>query len=253
MTMSEELTALHVSATRLHRIVGGFGPEQVRQSAYPSEWSVADVLSHLGSGAVIMRRNFEDALAGNEADGSFNQSVWDGWNAKTPEDQAAEALVADAALLAALDDSSEEQRRGFSFTVGPMTLDFDHFVGLRLNEHVVHTWDVEVVVDPAAVLPDEAAPVIIDGVGVIAGLVGRPTGTDTTVQVSTTGPERHLAVVLTADSVQLVTSPPGSDPDLTLATEAFIRLVYGRLDPDHAPPGIEGPSLDLLRQVFPGF
>jgi hypothetical protein len=118
---------------------------------------------------------------------------------------------------------------------------------------VVHTWDIEVTVDPATVLPEEAAAVMIDGVGIIAGLVGRPTGADTTVQVSTTGPERHLAVVLTVDSVQLVPSQPEPDPDLTLPTEAFIRLIYGRLDPDHAPPGIEGPSLDLLRLVFPGF
>ncbi len=30
-------------------------------------------------------------------------------------------------------------------------------------------------------------------------------------------------------------------------------LVYGRLDPDHTPAGIEGPVLDELRVMFPGF
>jgi hypothetical protein len=41
--------------------------------------------------------------------------------------------------------------------------------------------------------------------------------------------------------------------DLALPAEAFIRLVYGRLDPDHTPTfrGDAG-ALDRLRAVFPG-
>jgi hypothetical protein len=39
-----------------------------------------------------------------------------------------------------------------------------------------------------------------------------------------------------------------------MPAEAFIRLVYGRLDPDHAPTGVTGDegTLNLLRNVFPG-
>jgi uncharacterized protein (TIGR03083 family) len=251
--MSEELSALHTSAARLSRIVRELGPDRVRQSAYPTEWTVADVLSHIGSGAVIMRRSLEDTLSAREPDGSFNQAVWDEWNAKSPGDQADGALVADAALVAALDAVGEDQRRNFTVAMGPMSLDFDSFVGLRLSEHVLHTWDIEVVVDPDAVLADDAASVLIDRVGMIAGMVGRTPGSDATVPVDTTGPERHLAVVFTPDSVQLVPSAPGSDPDLILPAEAFVRLIYGRLDPDHTPPGIDGPPLDQLRRAFPGF
>lgn len=40
--------------------------------------------------------------------------------------------------------------------------------------------------------------------------------------------------------------------DLRLPAEAFARLVYGRLDPDHTPPGDHGSALDTLRRVFPG-
>ncbi len=44
------------------------------------------------------------------------------------------------------------------------------------------------------------------------------------------------------------------EPDLELPADALIRLVAGRLDPDHTPAGIVGAShLDELRQVFPGF
>ena len=40
----------------------------------------------------------------------------------------------------------------------------------------------------------------------------------------------------------------------TLPAEAFVRLVYGRLDPDHTPSSVsaDGVDLDLLRSAFPG-
>jgi uncharacterized protein (TIGR03083 family) len=251
--MSEELAALHASVDQLHRIVSGLGPDEIRQPAYPTEWTVADTLSHVGSGAVIMRRGFEDALAGRDTPGDFNQSVWDEWNAKSPDDQAADALVADAALLAALESATEAQLEGFHFSMGPMTLDFDGLVGLRLGEHVVHTWDIEVVLDAGATLTAEAVPIVIDRVAVIAGFTGRSPGTDTVVPVLTSEPERHLAVVMTPDSVSLTPAEPGPDAPLALPAEAFIRLVYGRLDPDHTPAGIGGPVVEQLRLVFPGF
>ena len=33
--------------------------------------------------------------------------------------------------------------------MGPMQFDFGGLVGLRLNEHTLHTWDIEVVDDPS--------------------------------------------------------------------------------------------------------
>jgi uncharacterized protein (TIGR03083 family) len=250
--MTEALPALHASVGRLRRVVGGLQPGQVRQSAYPSEWTIADTLSHLGSGAVILRRRFEEIVGGRQTDDQFSQSVWDEWNAKPPEDQAAEALAADATLLNSLESSTDGQRRDFLFAVGPMQLDFDGFVGLRLSEHVVHTWDVEVAVDPAVGLAEEAVPVMIDRMGMVAGFVGKPIGLDTEVNVELHRPERRITVVLAPDSVRLDVGGPGAEPDLVLSAEAFIRLVYGRLDPEHTPPDTAGAGLDRLRQVFPG-
>lgn len=51
---------------------------------------------------------------------------------------------------------------------------------------------------------------------------------------------------------RLEPSPAPTGPDVQLPAEAFARLVYGRLDRDHTPPGIESPTLDVLRHVFPG-
>ena len=41
-------------------------------------------------------------------------------------------------------------------------------------------------------------------------------------------------------------------PDLVLPAEAFVRLVYGRLDPDHTPAVRGTADLAELRAVFPG-
>jgi hypothetical protein len=136
--------------------------------------------------------------------------------------------------------------------MGPMQLDFDGFVGLRLSEHVVHTWDVEVAVDPTVGLAEQAVPVMIDRLGMVAGFAGKPVGLDAEVHVELHRPDRPITVVLGPDSVRLDAGDPGSRPDLVLPAEAFIRLVYGRLDPEHTPPGTEGAELDRLRQAFPG-
>ena len=42
------------------------------------------------------------------------------------------------------------------FSMGPITVDFDGFIGMRLSEHTLHTWDVEVALDPHATLDDAA-------------------------------------------------------------------------------------------------
>jgi hypothetical protein len=44
------------------------------------------------------------------------------------------------------------------------------------------------------------------------------------------------------------------DGQLTIPAEAFIRLLAGRLDPDHTPAvTATGVGLDRLRRMFPGF
>jgi len=53
--------------------------------------------------------------------------------------------------------------------------------------------------------------------------------------------------------VELIAGEGGPDPDLVLPAEAFCRLVYGRLDPEHTPAFTGDASLlDTLRAVFLG-
>jgi uncharacterized protein (TIGR03083 family) len=251
--MDDYLRALRDSSDRLRGLVGPLTDDQLGAPGYPSEWSVAQVLSHIGSGAVIMQRRIEDGIRSEPTPDGFAPSVWDVWNAKSPRAMADDALAADRALnerLAALTDDERAAR----FSLGPIELDLAGLVGLRLNEHVLHTWDVEVVADPAATLPAGVTGMVVDNLAFVARWTARPTGSDRVVAVRTTDPERGFTVALTPERAVLEAADPPAAPDLTLPAEAFVRLVYGRLDPDHTPPvdAADATTLDELRRVFPG-
>jgi uncharacterized protein (TIGR03083 family) len=251
--MSEPLAALRSSVEHLAELVTGRDESGLVAPSYDTEWKVADVLSHIGSGAVIMQRRLEDSAAGRATPAEFAPAVWDEWNAKSPLDQRDSALAADRAFLAAADALTVEQRRSVSMPMGPMALDFDTFIAMRLNEHALHTWDIEVMDDSAAVVGEEQGAQMVDRLEVIARFTAKPTGSDRKVAVRTSDPERLFTIVLSPERVDLVSGSKG-DADLEMPAESFARLIYGRLDADHTPPSVKGPAeaLDELRSVYPG-
>ena len=246
----KQIAALRVSVNRLRDIA--MTVDDLTEPAYPAQWSIADTLSHLGSGAVILRRRLDDILAGQPTADDFAAGVWETWNAKSPGEQREDALAADAALLARIEAVSPEQRSTFTMAMGPFTFDFPEFVGMRLNEHAFHTWDIDVAGNPAATIPPQIAALVVYNLELVARFTGKPTGETRTLTVVTAGPERRFRVDLASDSVTFSPATDAGAADLTLPAEAFARLVYGRLDPGHASPGARGPALDILRDVFPG-
>jgi uncharacterized protein (TIGR03083 family) len=255
MSTSEHLEALRASVARLRAIVEGFDAEHLRRRAYPTEWTVADVLSHLGSGAVIMRGRLDAGLGGPAFSDDMAQPIWDEWNAKSPDAKAADGLAADRALLARFDAVIDEAA-GVQFTLGPITVDFEGLIDLRLNEHVLHTWDVEVVLDPNATVPAAAASVVVDNLEMMVRWTGKPTGSERDLHVHTVDPARDFMLSLGKDSVALgpyetnVANPVGADVELS--ADALIRIVYGRFDTDHASPVRAEIDVDELRRAFPG-
>jgi uncharacterized protein (TIGR03083 family) len=251
--MDNPLGPLRASIGRLRELCRGLDDPQLESQSYCTEWSVAQVLSHLGSGAVILSRRLEDIRAGTTMPDEFAPSVWDEWNAKTPRAQADDALVADEAVLQALEAVDEAERDRLTFPVGPISLGFNEFAGLRLNEHALHTWDIEVAFDVGAHLAQDATAIVVDNLQLIASYTARPTGEQAVIRVRTSNPVRSFAVRLSADAAEFRTDAGGQEPDLDLPSEAFCRLVYGRLDPDHTPVITGDPTLlDTLRAVFPG-
>jgi uncharacterized protein (TIGR03083 family) len=248
-----ELRALRASVNRLQRLVAPLDDTELEAPAYPTEWTIADVMSHVGSSAVIMQRRFDDGRLGRTTPDEFAQTVWDTWNAKNPRAKTDDALVADRALLTRIESLDEAQRADFRFSLGPMEFDFAGFVALRLNEHVLHTWDIEVALEPRSTLPTDAAALVVDRLDLIARFTATPTGSTRTVTIRTTAPERRFTVELAPDAVTFAPDDGMGSADLELAAEALIRLVYGRLDAEHAA-GVQGDlgALGELRRVFPG-
>lgn len=144
--------------------VSGYTDVDLLRPSGAAEWTVAQVLSHVGSGAEIARAGLEAAQAGSPPpEQSFYQSVWDRWNAMTPREQADGCISSDAALVEgyeALDGASRNGLRlELPFLPEPVGLDLQ--AALRLNESTLHGWDVAVADDTVATLNPTAVPVLV--------------------------------------------------------------------------------------------
>jgi len=247
--------ALRHSHDRLQALVEPLDLADLEQRSYASEWSIAQVLSHLGSGAEIFDLLLDAGLTGQEPPGrDAFAPVWNTWNAKDPQAQADDGLRADEATVARFESVDPDQKAGLRLSMFGMDTDFTGMARMRLGEHAVHTWDVAVALDPSATVAPDAVALIIDTLGQLAAWTAKSDGKPRRIQVSTSDPERHF-VLETGEAVTL-TESDGEEglPELRLPAEAFIRLIYGRLGPHHTPPlEADGVDLDELRQIFPGF
>jgi uncharacterized protein (TIGR03083 family) len=253
------IAALRHSHQRLASLVHAVSEDFLTSQSYCSDWSVAQVLSHLGSGAEIALITLGSALSGGEMDRTVFQPVWDSWNAKTPEQQAADCLPADDAYVSRLEGLTDTQLRGISLDFLGMTLDAAGLVGLRLGEHAMHTWDVAVAVDPVAGLAPDAVGLIAGRLPYLAGRVGRPSDPPFRIRLRGSSPDLDFLLDV-GDTVTLVPWPAeGGEPvgaEIRMPAEAVLRLFAGRLDPAHTPPAeITGDAalLDRVRAVFPGY
>ena len=136
-----------------------------------------------------------------------------------------------------------------------MRLDAVGLVRMRLGEHVLHTWDVAVMADPAATVQAAAVDLLIDNVPqFLAPRLGKPLAEPFSVRITTTDPARDY--LLTSGESITVTDWPGEGgavgdvPHVTMPAEALLRLSYGRLDPEHTPSSVSADPevLDKLRQ-----
>jgi uncharacterized protein (TIGR03083 family) len=233
--------------------------EQRRPSG-AAEWSLAQVLSHLGSGAEIGLGNLGAARDGVPLPGQdANQAVWDRWNAMSPREQAGGFVEHDERLVAAFEALTADQRATLRFDFGflPEPLLLAAVAGMRLNESTLHSWDARVALDPDAAVPEDAAQLLLEhlagDLGFMTGFTGKADALakPATVQIGD-GP---LGLVI-ADSVSVTTAVANPTATFVGPLDAVLRLVGGRLTPAHTPAGVEvigDVTLDELRAVFPGY
>ena len=249
------IEALRHSHDSLRATLEPLDAEQVRRPSYASEWSIAQVLSHLGSGAQIFGLFLDAGLTGAPTPGQdVFPPIWDAWNARSPEDQAAQALIADGELVERFESLDAGQLESVRLPLFGMDVDITGLARMRLSELAIHSWDVAVALDPAATVLADAVVLLIDTLDLVAGRTAKPEGRQLRLAVSTTSPERHFLLETDESLTLAAAEQDDSLPQLRLPAEAFIRLVYGRLDAAHTPP-VETKQVDLdeLRTIFPGF
>lgn len=231
-------------------------PDQLRSQSYDTEWSIAQVLSHLGSQAELFMGWLSAAVERTEPPGRESmQPVWDAWNGRSPEEQAGDSLEYNERLVRRFEALTDDQLAGMHLSLFGMELDAVGLARLRLAEHALHTWDIGVALDPAAQVAPESVALLIDALGFIAKRAGKPQGTTFRLHVRTSEPERDLLLHVAGEVSIAGWDGGAADGELRIPAEGFLRLVYGRLDPDHAPAvaiTAQNVTLDNLRQIFPG-
>lgn len=262
MTLADRTIArLRAEHDTLLGAIDGLPAERLEGPSGASDWTVAAVLSHLGSGAEIAAAGYRSAFLGegDQPGDAFNRGVWDLWDAKSPAAQAADFPAADEATVAILEGLDAGQRESLRFQLGfmPAPLSVAGAAALRLNEVALHSWDVRVALDPKAELAEETAAVLLEHfcgeLGVLPKFIGKPqeaTG-PVALAVGDTG-----AGVLLSDTVEVVETVAEPTARFEGPVEAFIRLLAGRLGPAYVPAGLSVTgNIDLatLRRVFPGF
>jgi uncharacterized protein (TIGR03083 family) len=247
---------LRNSHERLDGLVRPLTPDHLRAQSYDTDWTIAQVLSHLGSGAEIATVSLAAALGGRgQLDQDAFPAIWDAWNNRAPEMQAADSLTWDAEHVRRLEALSDDELASIGLDFFGRQLDAAGLVRLRLSEHAIHVWDVAASVDPGATVAEDAILPVMEQVTQLFQFVAKPAGDSFRVRLRTTEPDGDYLLDV-GESVTLSPWADGSavDGEITLPAEALLRLFYGRLDPGHTPEyTAEGIELDRLRAVFPGF
>ncbi|NEA35493.1 maleylpyruvate isomerase family mycothiol-dependent enzyme [Streptomyces sp. SID13031] len=255
------IAALRTSYDGLADLVKKFDDDALAGPSAATEWDIAQVLSHLGSGAEIMYATVQAALDGKPGpDGDFNQSVWGRWNAASRREQADGFLEQNEKLTALFESLDAGQRENLRLDLSyvPEPVDVATISRGRLSEFSLHSWDVRSAIDPQATLDPQAVPELLQSSGDLLAWITKPAalnGQSTDLAVTTTEPATELTLHLTEPvSIDLA---PADKPDgtLSLPSETWLRLVSGRLDPaGDSAVELTGPvTLETLRQVFPGY
>jgi uncharacterized protein (TIGR03083 family) len=251
------ITAVRDSHDRFTDVVAPLDETEVTGPSYDTEWSIADVASHLGSQGEIFGMFLESGLTGAPAPtGAAFGPIWDRWNALAPALQVTESIRVNEGFVSRVEGLSDADRGAFSMDLFGSRQDLAGLLATRLGEHALHVWDVAVALDPAATVAPGAVALLIDRVPAMAARAGKPVAEVGTLTLATSEPSRRFTLSV-ADAVSLTaaddTAPPTGATDLELPAEALLRLVTGRLDAAHTPAGVDEARLAVLRPVFPGF
>jgi uncharacterized protein (TIGR03083 family) len=253
------IAALRTEHDQLAALVPTLTDDQLARLSGAAAWPVSQVLSHLGSAGELTLAGLDAALGGPPVPPDRNQSVWDRWNALSPREQANGFLAQDARTHAAFEALTSEQRDTLELSLGflPAPISVTTYAGMRLNEAAQHGWDVRVTFDRDATVNADSGAVLVEhlagGLGFMLGFAGKAAEAPEHAVLDVADSGYSLVI---DDSVAMVASAGQPTATFHGPAEAVIRLIGGRLKPEHTSPGttVTGNiTLEDLRRVFPGY
>ncbi|GHH88477.1 hypothetical protein GCM10018793_68280 [Streptomyces sulfonofaciens] len=253
------LRALRASSERLSGAAGTLTKAELERPSMAAGWSVAAVLSHLGSAAEICANLLERGIAGDER-GPVRKElepVWERWNALPPLAQREAWRAADARHLGLLGSLGRREHESVRVPYFAGLLSVPNYIGYRLSEQSLHAWDVEAALHPGKAIPAPEVALLWERLDLVATRFRNP-GTllrlaPAQLTVALTDPARTLLLDLGAELHLYPCEPSRPVGAVTGTAEAVLRLVYGRnrLEDDVRVSGAL--ALDDLRSLFPGF
>ncbi|GHJ36879.1 maleylpyruvate isomerase N-terminal domain-containing protein [Streptomyces sp. TS71-3] len=255
---NRRLRALGATSLRLARTVASLGPAELAAPSGAEGWSIARVLSHLGSGTEVCTGLVARGLAGDTRgpDRRDMLAVGARWDALSPWAQRDAWLQADRRHRELLGSLGEAELRTARVPYPTGLLDVAGYLGHRLSEQALRAWDIEVALDASATVPPAETALLWERIDLVAGrycdadtrarlaphrIRVRLTDTGRTLFLDI-GEELHLFPVEPVDPTGLLAGP----------AEAVLRLLHGRGRPTD-PVTTEGPvTVDDLRALFPG-
>jgi uncharacterized protein (TIGR03083 family) len=253
------LQALDSSSRRLEALVADLPEKELSQRSFASEWTIAQVLSHLGSAAEICTVLVRRAIAGDTTGPAMEdvRPVWRRWDALAGPAQRDAWRAADTAHRELLSSLSFTEHASLRVPYFSGLLGVADYAGYRLSEQSVHGWDIAVTLDPAARIPAGELALLWERLDLVVSRF-HDSGTLTRlgpgqIAVELSGPDRTLRLSLNTE-LHLHSGAP-TQPNATVCgqAEAVLRLVYGR---NRSGDGVEvagAASLDDLRALFPGY
>jgi uncharacterized protein (TIGR03083 family) len=253
------LAALRASSERLAETVHALPDDALSQPSFAASWSIAHVLSHLGSAAeistMLLKRGIDGDTTGPTAEDT--RPVWQRWDSLPGPVQRDAWYEADRRHRDVLDSLDAGQRESVRIPYFAGSLSIPVYAGYRLSEQSVHAWDIEIALNPAAAIPAPEAELLWERLDRVATrfrdgqTLSRVGPSQVAVELTDLG--RTVCLDLGAE-LHLYPYEP-AEPTATVSgpAEAVLRLVYGRNRPEDAVTVTGAATLDDLRALFPGF
>ena len=254
----------HAEYDRLMADLEQLPPEGWTEQSACADWKVYQVVSHIGSQPKIEAGVLAAGLRGAPPmNDEQRKAIWAHFDSLKPNEVLPEFRQGNEEFYRLADSlTDDELGRSVPWIFGPAPV--ATVLGGRLNEQVLHAWDIRWARDKGATLSPETLPDLLEvnlNPARLGGLV-KPERAERlagkTIQFVLSRPEAAANLQLRPDGVQGGQGRAAS-PDLTveLPAEAFIRLLWGRYD---VPAGLRSGQLKLskpdlaepLQALFPG-